>query len=314
MEGSLRFVLLGSNCRWPELKLDKMFEIFYQLMVLQHSALVKHRTVQQHPALMFSSAIVHSHQWIIGTAVQAYCNMDRQCNCITGSSGGWSRVAYLNTTDTTQQCPPAWTEIIEPVRTCGRSQLVIHGCLSTVYSSYGITYSHVCGRITRFQYGGTRAFYGYNSQGHLTIEEPFVDGVVITHGSVKQHIWTFAAALSEDPFYSPNVQCPCTDVQNAGTGNTTIPPFVGDDYFCETAITSSSFLNELYPYDPLWDGKNCGSGSTCCEFNNPPYLCKNLSEATADDIKVRLCANKDSSQASREEEDTPIQLIEIYIQ
>ena len=42
-----------------------------------------------------------------GTAVQVYCDMDRVCGC--NSTGGWTRVAYLNMTDPSQQCLSAWT-------------------------------------------------------------------------------------------------------------------------------------------------------------------------------------------------------------
>ena len=42
-----------------------------------------------------------------GTAVQVYCDMDSVCGC--NSAGGWTRVAYLNMTDPSQQCPSAWT-------------------------------------------------------------------------------------------------------------------------------------------------------------------------------------------------------------
>jgi hypothetical protein len=83
---------------------------------------------------------------------------------------------------------------------------------------------------------------------------------------------------------------------------------VGQDYFCETGITDGVSEGEFYPDDPLWDGEDCGSGSTCCELNNPPYFCKNLMESTTDDIEVRICANELLRT------DTPIELIEIFVQ
>ena len=64
------------------------------------------------------------YYWIAcsnGTAVQVYCDMTRKCSCSSASVGGWSRVAYLNMADPTHQCPPAWREFTEPVRTCGRT-------------------------------------------------------------------------------------------------------------------------------------------------------------------------------------------------
>ena len=82
---------------------------------------------------------------------------------------------------------------------------------------------------------------------------------------------------------------------------------MGQDYFCEAGITGSWSSGVFYPDgDPLWDGEDCGSGSTCCELHNPPYFCKSLSEPKCDDIEVRICADQQTSN-----EDTPI---EIFVQ
>ena len=68
-------------------------------------------------------------------------------------------------------------------------------------------------------------------------------------------------------------------------------------------------LGTFYPDDPLWDGENCGLTSTCCEFNNPPWFCKELEMTSVSDIRVSMCGN-----GAVISEDTPIELIEIYIQ
>ena len=68
--------------------------------------------------------LLSDHYWITssnGTAVRVYCDMTRECSCSSASVGGWSRVAFLNMTDPAHQCPPAWREITEPVRACGRT-------------------------------------------------------------------------------------------------------------------------------------------------------------------------------------------------
>ena len=242
-----------------------------------------------------------------GTAIQIYCDMARQCNCNNNSAGGWSRVAYLNMADPTQQCPPEWREITAPVRTCGRTNHTldfIAGCSSASFSTYNISYSHICGRIVGYQFGSPDAFSRYNLGEYTRIEDPYVDGVVIVRGTEKHHVWTFAGEVSESR--TGIIVCPCT---NAPNPSPTIPPFVGEDYFCETAITSN-WSPVLYPDDPLWDGENCGSRSTCCEFNNPPYFCQRLSGTVADDIEVRICG----SENPLSDEDTPIELIEIFVQ
>ena len=230
-----------------------------------------------------------------GTAVQLYCDMDRVCGC--DSTRGWTRVAYLNTTDPTQQCPGAWREITEPRRTCGRSG----GYSPAYFSTYGISYSQVCGQLVGYQVGDTDAF----DTRPRSIDTYYVDGVSITHGSPRQHIWTFASAVGE--MFSGLRTCPCTYTYNAH--NVTVPSFVGRDYFCDTAIVHSGHLQGVfYADDPLWDGHGCGSTNTCCQFNNPPWFCKQLPQATTDDIEVRICG-----LGLYSDEDTPLELVEIYI-
>ena len=256
------------------------------------------------------------YYWITsssGAAVQVYCDMTRECSCSSASVGGWSRVAYLNMTDPTHQCPPAWREITEPVRTCGRTNEslpqpvfgTLGGCSSVFFSTYNVSFSHICGRIIGYQLGGPEAFFAYSDSHHTRIEDPYVDGVVIAHGTEKEHVWTFAASPSEQNYRG--YVCPCTNSQSTQS----IPSFVGQDYFCESGITNPDMPSAgvFYSDDPLWDGEDCGSGSTCCELHDPPYFCKSLTEPTTNDIEVRICGDQQLSN-----EDTPIELIEIFVQ
>ena len=87
------------------------------------------------------------------SAVQVYCDMNRRC---CNSSGGWMRVAYLNTTDPTQQCPDGWRELTTPIRTCRRAN---GSYINTVvFNTSGILYNRVCGRIIGYQFGTPEAF------------------------------------------------------------------------------------------------------------------------------------------------------------
>ena len=219
-----------------------------------------------------------------GSAVQVYCDMTRECKCGSASVGGWSRVAYLNTTDPTHQCPPAWRERTDTaVRTCGRTDGSF--CSSVTFNSYGISYSHICGRIISHVWGTVNGFSGYYS----TIENSYVEGVAITRGTVKQHVWTFGAS------WSSSYHCPCSSSISA-------PPFVGDDYFCENYY-GSAFGNDIR----LWDGEDCDGA--CCDFNDPPFFCTSTSEPTTDNIEIAICAGSTTAN-----EDTPIELIEIFVQ
>ncbi len=218
------------------------------------------------------------------------------------------RVANLDMTDPNQNCPAGLhlaTRTEPPLRTCGRMEGQA-GCTSTTYSTYGVEYSKVCGRIIAYQYGSPDAFYRYFFNRSVSIDDGYVDGVSLTHGqSPRQHIWTFANALDEAGSNNDDV-CPCTRPDVPYTG--AVPPFIGQDYFCETGSRQAFSFTTFYSDDPLWNGQGCGSNSTCCEFNNPPWFCKQLPQPTTDDIELRVCGDEDTNN-----EDTSIELVEMYV-
>ena len=127
----------------------------------------------------------------------------------------------------------------------------------------------------------------------------------------RKHIWTFAAALHEVTRFTTSYRqyiCPCTNINN--TASIPIPPYVGCDYFCDTAF-ETTFEYKFYPDDPLWlmIPSGCGQVNTCCSFSNPPWFMKELSSSTADDIEMGLCADE-----AHLNEDIPVDVIELYVQ
>ena len=237
-----------------------------------------------------------------GSIARVRCDPSKDCCDI---SEGWTKVVYLNMTDPGHDCPSNWREITGPKRTCGR--MTDYSCDSATFETGGIQYSSVCGRVIGYEDSTPEAFSRYYSTPSLTINDYYVDGISITHGTSRQHIWTLAAGLSErnEPYQPNGLQyiCPC-----AAGSDVTIPPWVGEDYFCETG-TETWAWGVFYLDDPLWDGEGCGANSTCCSYNHPPWFCKELPQPTTDDIEIRLCSAQTISN-----EDTPIELIEIYIQ
>ena len=134
----------------------------------------------------------------------------------------------------------------------------------------------------------------------------------LTHGppGSRQHIWTFATgAVENSPSSYPLYSCPCADRAQALS---LVPSFVGNDYFCESGNPEPEYSNTLYANDPLWDGQGCGAAS-CCELSyppgvTPPWFSKQLPQTTTDNIEVRLCGDEGNRN-----EDTPVELIELYI-
>ena len=257
--------------------------------------------------LQFNPFSPSGHFWIRssnGSAVRVYCDMTRSCGNITG---GWMKVTKLDMTDNNTQCPSALRLRIDSnKRTCGIG-IQIRGCSSVIFTN-AVRYSKVCGRIKAYQFASPNAFGNSSTSTHpLDIGLNYVDGISLTHGNPKQHIWTFAAALDEIGSY-PHLNCPCTNTSLAS--NATRPPtFVGNDYFCDTGSTNRYQLNMFYPNDPLWDGAGCGPQDTCCSLNNPPWFYKELPQNTTDDIEMRICNDQ-----GRANEDTPIEMIQLYIQ
>lgn len=256
------------------------------------------------------------------TAVQLFCDMTRECCSV---SGGWTRAVLLNMSNPTHKCPEQWREITSPRRTCGRTEEDVNsdgaGCSSAIFPTYGQQYHYICGRIVGYQYCNTLAFWSYfHKEGEMTIDDAFVDGVTISHGSApRQHVWTLAAALHEN-YGGRDAICQCTktNYDNKSYRRVRVPPWVGTNYFCETGTSSQppptteqcSLVYEkvFYSMDPLWDGQGCGSTSYCCSFHNPPWFCKELGQPTRDDLEVRICGSTYVSFG-----DTPVELIELYI-
>ena len=86
------------------------------------------------------------------------------------------------------------------------------------------------------------------------------------------------------------------------------PIFVGNDYFCDITGSTDHFQVIFYGDDPLWDGAGCGPNNDCCDSNNPPWFRKQLPWGTTDNIEMRLC------REGFPDEDTPVEIIEIYVQ
>ena len=179
------------------------------------------------------------------------------------------------------------------------------GCSSAVLPAQGVQYSRVCGKIIGYQQKTPDAFYAYQFGGQQTIDSHYVDGVSITHGQPRKHIWTLVAALHEHNSRYVNV-CPCTNSRNTQTA--TVPPFVGHDYFCDTG-SANDHQYIFFGDDPLWDGQGCGQYDTCCSWNSPPWFMKQLSSPTTDNIEMRLCADQ-----HRSDEDITFESVELYVQ
>ena len=233
-----------------------------------------------------------------GSAVRVYCDMTRSCGGVTG---GWMRIAHLDMTNSSHQCPSSLRQRNDSnISTCIQNRESA-GCSSlNNFASSVNRYSMVCGRIIGYQIFSTDAFYTSKN-----IDVAYVDGVSLTHGIPRQHIWTFAAAHDSG---NNRANCPCIKPSRVPESLALPPSFVGDDYFC---AVGTDFFNQniFYGANPLWDGVGCMHENICCSFNSPPWFYKQLAQPTTDDIEVRVCRDE-----VRSNEDVAIEMIELFVQ
>ena len=161
----------------------------------------------------------------------------------------------------------------------------------------------MCGRAIGYQIGSPDAF---GHQAVAQIDSFYVYGVSITHGIPRNHIWTYAAGLSEGLYFTQSVNCPCSIPSHPDNAHP--PSFVGDNYYCESGNPTNTFLyDHLYSGDQLWDGEQC-EGECCSNRKSPPWFSVELPNPTTDDIEVQICCGTEPG------DDVLIELLELYIQ
>ena len=229
----------------------------------------------------------------------------RPCDC---GGPGWEKIAFYDFSQ--QECPPDFTRRYGYFNNVScRVTNYYSTCLGRhYYSSYlplqvpGRSFSSVCGRVRGHGWG--RAFRNAIVCNY-DLEQAYVDGVSLTHGPAgrRTHIWTFVAARADGHPYT-RWNCGCSNTNRNWTHTT--PGDVGDDYFCDSSgqYTERGGWEGQDEDDDLWDGEGCGSSSSCCEWKDPPYFCKQLHSTTSEDMELRLISQHYF---------TTVSLIEIFV-
>lgn len=220
-----------------------------------------------------------------GVAVQIYCRFDTFTNFSffgVNTSNGYARVASVNfTTDTNSQCPSSLASItVSGHNLCHKTTGGV--CDSVTISTFGFSWQTVCGKIAGYEVGTSGAFAGTT----VSIDNPYVDGVSITYGYPRNHLWSYGIGAYESNQANGH-NCPCARGPNPTA-------FVGNNWYCESGVpTSTTYKTYTYAVDDvLWDGMTCGGVETsCCLPTVQPWFCQKLSSPVLSNLEMRLCTN-----------------------
>ena len=213
---------------------------------------------------------------------QVYCEMNAtRCGNIIG---GWTRVAHINMTNPEETCPSGLRTITSPQRMC--SGQTPAGCYSVHYPTLGLNFTHVCGRAIGYMSGSADGLDAIVTS--KTIDSPYVEGLSITYGSPRHHLWSYAAGHTG--------RCLCHPNRVASPP----PSFVGQHYYCDGQDGAWNYR--------IWDGEECFTGSTCCDLPNLPWFHRALNTAISDNIEVRWCRDQEASN-----ENVGVELFELYV-
>ena len=226
--------------------------------------------------------------------IKVYCDME-STNC--GPNKGWMRVAKLDMTVAGSECPAGLDEgMYGSKKLCGNRA---SGCKSTTFNTSGVPYTEVCGFVAGYQYKTPDAFHGKSA----SIDSTYVDGISITRGTPRKHIWSYAAGVTSGTIGGSD--CPC----NVG-GPDNVPTFVKDNWYCESGNPTNQVEYKFFPDDVLWDGKKCTlKEPPCCTIPSLPYFRTDVEGISTDNIELRVCHNQGFN-----DEDVPLESYQFLVQ
>ena len=184
-------------------------------------------------------------------------------------SSSWREIAYIDTTvisTANDQCQQYGLRPVNRDRNqvaCGKP--LESGCFNHTIGING-KYSHVCGRVRGYK---LKQVLGFKPEvDHDGINSHYADGVLITRGNPRQHLWTYAAGTSGCPCINPGARPPYT------------PRVTGANYACESTRTDWD--------QPLWDRPKHTVADDNCKSHVNGWFYQNVEE-TEESIEVRWC-------------------------
>ena len=216
-------------------------------------------------------------------------------------------------------CPHSWVKASNDDGSISGCHGRVGGECSPFFIEVGTEpFTKVCGKAVGYQMGFPNA-YSVSNLPH-SADSLYVDGLSITYGFPRKHIWTYAVASSRSTIYRTDLPtCPCQNGQAQ-------PHFVGRYYYCDSAhgepppqsqvnIQENGYTvySKINNDTSLWE-ENC----VCCDISedlpvSPPWFVRDrlpdFSEELETRFDIRLCEHEVDMQ-----EGALITEFELYVQ
>lgn len=113
-----------------------------------------------------------------------------------------------------------------------------------------------------------------------TINQTYVDGISITHGIPRRHIFTYAATLWWG-------SCPCRDGRPG-------PAFVGNSSYCGDQVLApeEDWKEKWYTNNILWQAATGCIDFECVNDFRPWFSVETTNGVTSDPVEIRSCQDQ----------------------
>ena len=196
-----------------------------------------------------------------------FCSCSYRLRC---GPGDWVQIGSVNPLD---KCPDGFmSENIGGAQVCWKKEA---GCTSFFFGA-GQDYTAVCGVAAGYAFGSPDAFSHIHSP-NQTIDEAYVDGLSITYGNPRQHLFTYAVTVFEN-------SCPCK-------GGPTGPAFIGSNFYCgENILAPGEQWESVWYTYPLWHATSgCSDYDVKCRNDFRPWFSVLTFNPTSNPIEIRSC-------------------------
>lgn len=237
-------------------------------------------------AAHLASGNVGTGSYVLTDGAVVVCDME-------SDGGGWTRVGHYDV-DEGGPCPGEW---LPPagVPGCGRTDATASMRSATFASP--IPYREVRAVIRAFGFGGPDAFNRLFVGAENSVDSFYVDGVSLTVGEPRRHVFTWAQGLVDNAIGSSD-SCPCVDGAAA-------PAIVGDRYLCEAGDTSCCHFWDFT--DVLWDGNQLGD--TCrASPEGGSSVVLTLDGEETEPLEVRILHDEGA-----DDEDLAVQKLDLFV-